>query len=596
VALRSKDPEFSWGGAARLTGGNQENREVAVAFTGPLIADQLAFRISGEYQFLDTGFRYPRLDALNLGGSDDLVRSEYANVKARLLFTPKGVPELSARLSYSFANDRPTLLLQATGPDFEARESFAPYATLEDGTVHNAALELGYGLTEAITLTSVSAFHSGGRDRDGLRFIDPDPTLIIPVGSKGDLINSDFTQELRLNYETDRTQAVIGGYFGHFDSDSENRNLGDIFPIVEGLIAEAVGGPVPPAEILYDAYTDFETVVDNIAVFGEVNQEVTEALKVTVGLRYDNENFTQSSESVADVSADPQAFGMFTPIILGVLRAQIQEPPTNPETTYSAFLPKVGLAYDVTSDLTVGATVQRGYRSGGAQILVNGELNVFDPEYTWNYEVSLRSRWLNGRLTANVNAFYMDWTDQQLSVPIEGTTLVRTANAGASTLYGFEMELRAIPVLGLTLFSSLGIVETEFDEFILNGVDLSGFSFPSSAGESYSIGFLYRPGNGLANGFFATADVSHTGSYFSAVGTGSDGQNDPDLKAGDYTVVNARVGYEYGFRGRMLGVSLFARNLFDEPVELQAVTGGFGGRVVQFGLPAVYGVTLDVDF
>ena len=91
--------------------------------------------------------------------------------------------------------------------------------------------------------------------------------------------------------------------------------------------------------------------------------------------------------------------------------------------------------------MSTGFTVQRGYRAGGFEALPLGQ-NEFGPEYTTNYEFSFRSLWLDDRLTANANAYYTDWTDQQVSVPGPSGTFLdsRTDNAGESKLYGFELE------------------------------------------------------------------------------------------------------------------------------------------------------------
>src|SRR3546814_13904101 len=69
-----------------------------------------------------------------------------------------------------------------------------------------------------------------------------------------------------------------------------------------------------------------------------------------------------------------------------------------------------------TPNLKTGFTVQRGYRSGGSSgNIARSATFSYDPEFTWNYELSLRSAWLDGRLTLNANAFYVDWKDQQVS-------------------------------------------------------------------------------------------------------------------------------------------------------------------------------------
>ncbi|MEM6338190.1 MAG: TonB-dependent receptor, partial [Bacteroidota bacterium] len=282
---------------------------------------------------------------------------------------------------------------------------------------------------------------------------------------------------------------------------------------------------------------------------------------------------------------------VLTDIVLGQLEAGVDTTLRNPDATYNALLPKVGLTYDLTRDVSIGATVQRGYRAGGAEILGDGSTNVYDPEYTWNYEASFRSRWLNGRLTANANFFYTDWTDQQVRLFREGTTLTFTANAGASTLYGAELELRAIPARGLTVFSSVGLVETEFDEFVIGERDLAGFEFPNAVGETVSVGATYES----AQGFFGGFSAGYTGTYFDDVNTLEGGGNDPLREAGGYTLVNARIGYVVDVSNTSARIALWSRNLLDETVELRRGFNALDQPTVRFGLPRVVGVSVELE-
>ena len=85
---------------------------------------------------------------------------------------------------------------------------------------------------------------------------------------------------------------------------------------------------------------------------------------------------------------------------------------TNPE-----FLPKVGLAYDLTDNQTVAGTATKGYRAGFAEAVIgSGTNNRVAPEYLWSYELAYRSRWLEDRLQVNANTFYYDYRNQQLVV------------------------------------------------------------------------------------------------------------------------------------------------------------------------------------
>ena len=89
----------------------------------------------------------------------------------------------------------------------------------------------------------------------------------------------------------------------------------------------------------------------------------------------------------------------------------------NVSNTNTEFLPKVGLAYDLTDNQTVAGTATKGYRSGYAETVIgSGTINRIAPEYLWSYELAYRSRWLEDRLQVNANTFYYDYRDQQLVV------------------------------------------------------------------------------------------------------------------------------------------------------------------------------------
>ncbi|NJN36847.1 MAG: TonB-dependent receptor, partial [Nitrospiraceae bacterium] len=69
---------------------------------------------------------------------------------------------------------------------------------------------------------------------------------------------------------------------------------------------------------------------------------------------------------------------------------------------------------------------------------------AFDPEFTWNYDLSFRSTWLDGKLVANANAFYIDWKDAQFRQTAPGnTTVTATRNAeGGITSRGSSSNWR----------------------------------------------------------------------------------------------------------------------------------------------------------
>ena len=246
-------------------------------------------------------------------------------------------------------------------------------------------------------------------------------------------------------------------------------------------------------------------------------------------------------------------------------------------TTFDAFLPKLGVVYRFADDVSLGFTYQRGYRAGGSgSNFATGEPFEFDPEFTDNVELALRSQWFDAKVTVNANLFYTEWTDQQVRV---GTGLDRiTVNAGESRLFGGEAELRLNPISGLELFGALAYVDTEFTDFINNGVDFSGNEFPDAADITGAFGAEYR----FENGFYLAGDASYTASAFNDIANTDDFRNDSRF------LVNARAGYE----AENWSAVVYATNVFD----VDYVIDVQNPRTAVVGDPLQYGVRVGLQF
>ncbi|MCU0634286.1 MAG: TonB-dependent receptor [Gemmatimonadaceae bacterium] len=571
VYLRSAAPEFAYRSAARVRGGGQSALEGAAMVTGPLIPDQLAFRLSAEAGRQDAGIALPLLDATTPGFARTNTLAQ-RNVRARVLATPSALPGLSALLSYTYGFDRPIAFLGVTGPDVAARRNVAPLAYVDETTLHNTALEIGYQLQPGVRFTSVTGAVSSNYTLDGLTHQSRDTARTVPLAHRSRTDGLNVTQELRLNMETSRTQAVVGAFVGRFGFERDRVDRGDVYPVVRPQLGALLGrvlppnAPIPVFEVNYQATTRNVDRNTNVALFGEVNRElIDDRLTLTLGLRYDRERFGGTTRI-----SDPQATIVGSPLpaavnaqVASALLATVNVDEQRLDAEFEALLPKLGLTVELTRDASIGATVQRGYRAGGSAPGVISAVNVFGPEYTWNYELAFRSRWFGGRMTANANVFYADWRDQQVRVPIPGTTQRETRNAGASTLHGGEVELRLVPARGVTAFSSVGVTTSRFDRFVLDGRNLAGFAFPGAPATTGAAGLIVDRGRGIVGAL----NVSYVGANYSEVGTitGPDGalRNDPALRAGDYTIVDAQLGYALRLRGAQARVTVFARNLLD---------------------------------
>ena len=177
----------------------------------------------------------------------------------------------------------------------------------------------------------------------------------------------------------------------------------------------------------------------------------------------------------------------------------------------------------------------------------------------WTYELAYRSRWLDDTLQVNANAFFNDYSNQQIPVYFDEVNFpgqTTTVNAGQSHSYGGELEVRWKPTPDLNLFSSVGIVKTEFDSgsAIVNGVavDLAGKEFPEAPAVTASFGGVWTH----QSGFFMGADVSYTDGFYSSGAL----DNMANQYLDGFTLVNAQLGFET----ENLKLTAFAKNLFDK--------------------------------
>jgi iron complex outermembrane receptor protein len=363
-----------------------------------------------------------------------------------------------------------------------------------------------------------------------------------------------WTQEIRLNRDDadSRVQWVLGVYASGEDNDNVRNR---IMPFSGGI----------------DDYLETAVEVFNAAIFGEATVQLAPQWKAVAGARFDYTDVETSYLFSRDFT-DP-----LFPDSNGSAAAD------NSEDT---LLPKAGLVWDYVDNQSLGLTIQRGFRSGGVAInTVALAPYTFDPEYTWNYELSYRSDWLQGDLVVNANVFYTDWSDQQVQVQLVPGDFASSVilNAGKSHVSGGELEANYRISRSLGMFLSVGHVRSRFDDFNSEVGDLSGFPFPEAPEWTIASGLEYEH----ASGFFAGFDGRKVSGYFAR-----DIQNAPPDRVGDYFVGNARLGW----RSDKWTVTLFSDNVFNEEYFVYREVFGPFDCCATLGNRRVTGVTVSANF
>lgn len=603
VILRTQDPGLdAWGGRARVLWSDPSDRRLAFAGGGPIVEDELGVRVAVERRDFD-GF----VDNPTRGTGEDALDSVLARVK--LLWTPSALPGLTARLGFShFDRSGPYSFTYSSldVPDYyEDRVNFSDAPNVDDTRTDSATLEFDYDRDAAWSLHAVTAWS----DADSERHYDNDYTAV-PGAEGGSQIDSRaLSQELRASFEGERLRGLAGLYYSDRDTRNATRSLTRVDTPGEtiALLLQSFGFDAATAGFIAGQYVAALPVIPvdyrssgpseskNKALFADFEFDLGDRYALLGGFRYDHQSYgigTTSAAAFTGTLPDPGFLGPdLAPVILGINQAVLgfveEANGVSPYATrnFKTFLPKLGLRFDATDDVSLAFVAQRGYRSGGSSFNIARSIVVpYDPEHTDNYELSLRSQWLDDDLTLNANLYYIDWTDKQVSANFgTGSFDYHTVNAGRAHLYGFELETTHRVSTGFDWYASLGHARTRFDEFspVLDGdvYDYSGSEFPYAPRWTLALGGNWRFGEH----WVANLNANHRSSIYGDTGARQD-------RLGARTLVNGRFGYE------TLGFSawLFVENLLEEEyIQYRYTDQSLGLTHGVLGAPRVVGVGLE---
>lgn len=552
IVAYTADPTYEWGGRARIQAGTEELLNASFAFGGPIVEDQVAFRLSYDHQEVNTGHK-------EVSTGLDQQFFDVNTARGKLLFEPAVAPglriELIAERSETETGDFNFAIAPVTADD-PAFESYDPFAGETHARINFSDLEndrfiadLRYALNDEWTLIGLATYEDTTQSR---RFnIGLPATLNVPesTGSSNQTVTS---FELRAAFDHDRFSGWVGAYY----FEQEDSNDGQ-FAVPLG----ALGLPVDPPQSLGFVANVSGSRVRNDAVFADVTFALNERWSLNLGARYDRERFGDNAVS-GSVFTDPETctIGGVIPCAAAIAGFAPNEAAT--PTDFEAFLPRVGLSHAINDESDLFFTVARGYRAGGIRqffdpVTLTNVTNSFDPEFLTNYELAYRSLWLDGRLALNANLFYAEWEDQQVVVPSAqiDSRLSLVENAGESEYYGLELTVNHQLTNALDYFVSLGLLRTEFLDFPFAEApgpfeNIAGNSFTTAPETTLAAGvnYLHR------SGWYTNWSINYRSEQFSEVA------NLPINEVEAATLVNGRVGYRFG----PWNLYAFGNNVFDE--------------------------------
>ena len=259
-----------------------------------------------------------------------------------------------------------------------------------------------------------------------------------------------------------------------------------------------------------------------------INDIFIDGLSFTAGLRMEYERYWLDYNSNSNINFDFKIAVMPKPF-----EGLSSSPSVNGKINhdYIQLLPKFALQYDFNKSNNIYASVSKGYRSGGYNIqmfseivqgeMINGmittldenshgmvsqmggdkiphyefniqETTMYKPEYSWNYEIGSHMTMFDGRLQADLAAFYMDTHDQQIS-RFAASGLGRiTVNAGKSRSIGGELALKAQITDVFSINGNYGYTHATFTDYVVSDeVNYNGNYVPFVPEHTFTVGGQY---------------------------------------------------------------------------------------------------------
>ena len=536
VSYNTRKPSMVFDGMVEGTYGDYGKYRLGGLISGPLAKDRLAGKVS-----FVTNNRDGTYENLWLG----IEGNEISNWSARgqLLWTPSAVTSViltaehsevdQQTLSFETLKYNPEGLLPSVlgayglplNEDPWDRKGYADIPQPETLDLDGYSVTVDTAIGD-VGLTSITSYrehqYESRRDTSAsqLRWAyDGDPEDV-----------DRLSQELRIEWSTPKTSFLFGAYY--FDQSTSNQSFVDLG---EDLMDLLIGDP-----IYVSAGSDATMSTTSYAAFGNITFTLSERADASFGLRY-----TRDKKEIDYSQADPLDFfgGTFT------LQAQ---------DDWGEATPAFNVRYMFNDNVRGYVTVGRGFKSGGFNdALGSADGIAFGPEYLWNYEIGIKNRLAQGRVTANFALFYMDWSDIQIVTDNPNTPNFDPIiqNAGTAHSTGLEGEIFAYPSRHWVLGLNFSILEAEYDGGTLpDGSPLN--TMVRAPDYTANLNAEYRATLSGSLEWFIGAEMLNTGEMWLYP------DNQEDSRVAPHTIYNARLGFGPEHRG--WSVTVWGRNLSDE--------------------------------
>lgn len=538
INIITKEPSDSLEGSVSVGIGNRSAWRTDAYISGP-ISDNVSAKISGYHSEKDGQLRNV------LDDTDYLNADNTTSVRGAVRLEPSSDFSLIFAGDYTHSNTPGSGLqlarvsgmaltvpgvIAGDGEKINIDGAFGtPNFSKRDEWGVSMTAQIGIGANE---LTSITAF----RDTT-LHFTSDDDATPWPI-QYSDFNDSAeaFSQELRIaSTNRDFWNYLIGAYYFSQKASADRftlaappdaLNSGPFYPIY-------LTKPTTSGRISLDAGVK----TDAWSLFTSNDLKLTSNLDLTIGLRYTEER------KKLDLTQNDTSWIRFPSINIDGQSRKDDDISGN-----------VSVTYKPTTNSSIYASISRGFKSGGFNADYGRSQVTFGPEKVTSYEIGAKAILFDRMVNLNANAFYIDYSGQQVNSFINGAFFIQ--NAGTSKIKGIEAEISLYPTEGLSLNGSFGYTDATFEEFPnCNGPNTSCAGnrlpyvskFTGYASAQYRIPM--RSGD-----ITPRLEWAYTGdSYF-------DAQNNQYNRVPSYSIINGTL----ALRRDQWKLTLWAKNIFNK--------------------------------
>ena len=373
--------------------------------------------------------------------------------------------------------------------------------------------------------------------------------------------------------DIDGGQAGVGPGFIPFDSDTQD-SISDLQQTTQEVrLASEAGGALSwqvgaywfdssfnvttVGPLGFPLATTLEHANTAWAVFGQGTYALTDALRLTAGLRY-----TQDEKTLRAIDAP-----VYNSLVADGARFSIED--DHVSWDLSAF-------FDLTPDLSVYGRISDGFRGPsiqGRDVAFGAAPSLASSETVISLEGGVKSSF-GDTLRLNAAVYTYEVSDIQLTAVGGSGNLVRLINADTGKAWGFEVDAEWAPLDNLVFTGGLSYVDTEIDDPALRVAacgsgqctptdpviaglrSIDGNPFPNAPETIASLTARYSAPLDNDSELFVFTDWAYQGKtnlfLYEAVEFRTDNQFEGGLKAG------------WARRDGTLEIAGFVRNLTDE--------------------------------